>query len=183
MGTQARVCEEADATVRAAEQAAAEARLKLDELDRAARQAHVGQPPTEPGIAGRWHTKGRGPGYGFISARSGGPDLFVHSSSILDGARLEQGAAVRFVRVYDQVKQNYRAEEVTGGAAERAAEADADADADAATGKGMDEREGEGPREGRGTKRDYTRTNPRTAASPSAEPDSRQRLTYSKYRL
>lgn len=108
-----------------AEQALAQARHKLEELERTSQLAHVG-PPTEGGIAARWNAKG----FGFIIPRGGGPDLFVHCSSILDGGRLEEGASVRYVRAFDEMKQRYRAEAVTGGVTEEGSAANTDGDSE-----------------------------------------------------
>jgi len=101
---QIRVCEEADAAVR-------RARLQLEELERAKQQAHMGLPNLESGIAARWNK-----GFGFIVPRDvRGGDLFCHCSDILDGIRLQEGATVRFIRVFDERKQKFKAIEVTGG--------------------------------------------------------------------
>ena len=44
--------------------------------------------------------------------------MFCHFSSILDGKMLQEGAAVQFVKKYDDRKGKERAEEVTGGVPE-----------------------------------------------------------------
>jgi len=62
------------------------------------------------GIAQRWNEKG----FGFIKPDDGGEDLFCHYSNIVDGNALEQGAAVEFVKVYDERKGKDRAEEMQG---------------------------------------------------------------------
>jgi len=54
-------------------------------------------------------------GFGFISPRDGGEDLFVHVSGIQDGNALREGETVNYRSVYDDRKGKYRAEDVTGG--------------------------------------------------------------------
>ena len=66
------------------------------------------------GVAMRWNAKG----FGFIKPDDGGEDLFCHFSSITDGKMLKEGAAVQFVKKYDERKGKERAEEVTGGVEE-----------------------------------------------------------------
>ena len=66
------------------------------------------------GVAMRWSEKG----FGFIKPDDGGDDLFCHYSSILDGKMLKEGAAVSFMKKYDERKGKDRAEEVTGGCEE-----------------------------------------------------------------
>ena len=108
------VCEEADAALRAAEQHARQSRAKLVDLERFSQQVqqmHQGCPATERGTASRWNSRG----FGFINSHVGGPDLFCHISDILDGTSLKEGSKVRFVRVYEELKDKYRATEVTGG--------------------------------------------------------------------
>ena len=112
------VCEEADAALREAEEGVRRSRMKLEELNRAAQDAHVGLPRMEAGTAMRWNVD---KGFGFISPHlshltpAGLSDLFCHASAILDGDLLQEGSTVRYVRVYDERKAKYRAEEVTGG--------------------------------------------------------------------
>ena len=66
---------------------------------------------TVEGTARRWNERG----FGFIEPDDGGTDLFVHSSCIIDGTCLEDGAKVQFVKVYDERKGEDRAEQVIGG--------------------------------------------------------------------
>ena len=65
------------------------------------------------GIALSWYSRG----FGFIKPDDGGEDLFCHCSSIKDGTMLEVGAAVQFVRRFDNRKGNVQAFDVTGGCA------------------------------------------------------------------
>ena len=80
----------------------------MDQRDRSRSPREEGK---STGIAMRWNEKG----FGFIKPDDGGEDLFCHSSNIEDGNALEQGSAVRFVKVYDDRKGKERAEQVTGG--------------------------------------------------------------------
>ena len=68
------------------------------------------------GIAMRWNAKG----FGFIKPDDGGEDLFCHVSSITNGIgkMLTEGAAVQFVKKYDERTGKERAEEVTSGVEE-----------------------------------------------------------------
>jgi cold shock CspA family protein len=54
-------------------------------------------------------------GFGFITPDTGGDDLFIHSSNLLDGNALREGARVCFRPSYDHQKNKPIAEEVTGG--------------------------------------------------------------------
>jgi len=65
------------------------------------------------GTACRWNDRG----FGFIKPSDGGEDVFCHFSAITDGEVLTEGAEVEFDKVYDERKQKFRAEKVTGGAA------------------------------------------------------------------
>lgn len=53
-------------------------------------------------------------GFGFITPDTGGDDLFIHSSNLLDGNALREGARVCFRASYDHQKNKPIAEEVTG---------------------------------------------------------------------
>lgn len=53
-------------------------------------------------------------GFGFITPDTGGDDLFIHSSNLLDGNALREGARVCFRPSYDHQKYKPIAEEVTG---------------------------------------------------------------------
>ena len=68
------------------------------------------------GVAMRWNAKG----FGFIKPDDGGEDLFCHVSSITNGIgkMLKEGAAVQFVKKYDERTGKERAEEVTSGVEE-----------------------------------------------------------------
>ena len=68
------------------------------------------------GVAMRWNDKG----FGFIKPDDGGEDLFCHVSSITNGIgkMLKEGAAVQFVKKYDERTGKERAEEVTSGVEE-----------------------------------------------------------------
>ena len=59
-------------------------------------------------------------GFGFIKPDDGGEDLFCHVSSITNGIgrMLTEGAAVQFVKKYDERTGKERAEEVTSGVEE-----------------------------------------------------------------
>ena len=63
------------------------------------------------GTVSRWTDRG----FGFITPKDGGEDLFCHFSNIEDGNGLEPGSIVNFVKVYDERKGKERAEQVTGG--------------------------------------------------------------------
>ena len=124
---QAKLCEEADAALR-------QAVAKLAELEQAKQQAHAGLPTLYSGTAIRWNQQ---KGFGFITQRGGGPDLFCHANDILDGTQLTDGAPVRFAQGFDERKQKYYAAEVTGGApAPAAGEPEADEAADGQAGFG-----------------------------------------------
>ena len=65
----------------------------------------------ESGQALRWNEKG----FGFIKPDDGGEDVFCHFSGIEDGNALREGSTVYYKKVFDDRKQKYRAESVTGG--------------------------------------------------------------------
>jgi len=65
----------------------------------------------EQGTVSRWTDRG----FGFITPKDGGEDLFCHFSNVEDGNALEPGSMVAFVKVYDDRKGKERAEQVTGG--------------------------------------------------------------------
>ena len=65
----------------------------------------------EQGTVSRWTDRG----FGFITPKDGGEDLFCHFSNIEDGNGLEPGSMVAYVKVYDERKGKERAEQVTGG--------------------------------------------------------------------
>jgi len=66
------------------------------------------------GKAGRWNDRG----YCFIIPDNGDADLFCHFSAITDGNCLREGSTVDYEKVWDSVKDNYRAKNVTGGTTE-----------------------------------------------------------------
>ena len=71
--------------------------------------------PSEKEISGqcvRWNLDR---GFGFISPDNGEEDVFCHASAITDGNCLRRGAKVKFINVYDDIKDKYRAEKVVGG--------------------------------------------------------------------
>eukprot|EP00041_Stephanoeca_diplocostata_P006941 m.96074 g.96074 ORF g.96074 m.96074 type:complete len:343 (+) comp16633_c0_seq2:227-1255(+) len=63
------------------------------------------------GTTSKWLSNG----FGFITPASGGEDLFCHSSCILDGECLVEGAKVTYERQFDSRKNKYRATNVRGG--------------------------------------------------------------------
>ena len=65
----------------------------------------------ERGTVSRWTERG----FGFITPKDGGEDLFCHFSNIEDGNSLEPGTVVEFVKIFDDRKGKERAEQVTGG--------------------------------------------------------------------
>ena len=65
----------------------------------------------EQGTVSRWTERG----FGFITPKDGGEDLFCHFSNIEDGNGLEPNSMVTYVKVYDERKGKERAEQVTGG--------------------------------------------------------------------
>ena len=65
----------------------------------------------EQGTVSRWTDRG----FGFITPKDGGEDLFCHFSNIEDGNGLEPNTIVSFVKIYDERKGKERAEQVTGG--------------------------------------------------------------------
>jgi len=64
------------------------------------------------GVALRWFSN---KGYGFIKPDDGGEDLFCHFSSITDGKMLTEGAAVQFVKMFNEQNGRQQAVDVTGG--------------------------------------------------------------------
>ena len=74
----------------------------------------------EQGTVSRWTDRG----FGFITPKDGGEDLFCHFSNIEDGNGLEPGSMVAYVKVYDERKGKERAEQVTGGITVEEAEGD-----------------------------------------------------------
>ena len=71
-------------------------------------------PGVSTGVCLRWNEKG----FGFIKPDDGGEDIFCHFSSITDGNVLREGAAVTFIKDWDERKNKDRAEQVTGGSQE-----------------------------------------------------------------
>lgn len=81
-----------------------------------------GEPATDPGgLNGSGEMNGTvtnwnaSRGFGFISPQDGSGDLFIHVNSINDGNGLEVGSQVTFDSSYDDFKDKYRAENVSGG--------------------------------------------------------------------
>ena len=71
-----------------------------------------GRGGSKTGVVGRWNNDR---GFGFITPDEGGEDLFCHVSQITDGNALEEGRAVSYDVSYDDRRQKYRAQNVTGG--------------------------------------------------------------------
>lgn len=66
------------------------------------------------GVVTRWSHRG----YGFVRPEDGGEDVFVHLSAIKDGNALAMDSKVEFLKVFDDRKGKFRAEELTGGVEE-----------------------------------------------------------------
>jgi len=64
------------------------------------------------GSGARWNSDR---GFGFIEPDGGGDDVFCHTSDIVDGQMLADGAKVEFDMVYEEAKGKYRARNVSGG--------------------------------------------------------------------
>ena len=80
--------------------------------DRSRSRSPAGGADKAKGTVARWNEKG----FGFIKPDDGGEDIFCHFSNIEDGDVLTAGAAVSFIKVFDDRKGKDRAEQVTGGA-------------------------------------------------------------------
>lgn len=68
------------------------------------------------GTVARWNAER---GFGFISPSTGGEDIFCHTTSIVDGNALPEGAKVTFDQEYDDKRAKDHAINVSGGCEEK----------------------------------------------------------------
>jgi len=81
---------------------------------RAGRGASQSGSGKSTGTCKRWAIRG----FGFITPDDGGDDIFCHANEITDGRCLRQGGKCEYVKVWDDKRNKWRAEQVTGGSPE-----------------------------------------------------------------